>query len=153
MRNVTESELLQIACDVRTAISKAVQEGEMIEMHQFPTGCCAYASNLLQRYFAEKGIHTYYISGTNGFGQLGESHAWLETEDGTVIDITGDQYKNKKLQFEDPVYVGVRENGFHDKFVLDEPVLYYWDEDCFGVHNKDEIRYNCLLKYLPQEKR
>lgn len=39
-----------------------------------------------------------------------------------MIDITGDQYKNKKLKFTEPVYNGPRADGFHDKFELDEPL-------------------------------
>ena len=84
-----------------------------------------YASDLLQRYLIEQyGFFTWYMSGRYGYGWDAESHAWLETEDRLVIDITGDQYDFKKMKFTEPVYIGSRTDGFHDKFELDESVEY-----------------------------
>lgn len=90
------------------------------------------------------------MSGEFEFGEDGESHAWLETQDhSTVIDITGDQYKYKRLKFTEPVYVGTRDNGFHDKFKLHEPVAYCRGEDPFGGRNRDfDRRYETVLRYL-----
>ena len=102
-------DLFEIASAFRTAIEEAVRAGEIVEMINFPKGCCSYASDLLQRYLIERyDISTLYMSGRYGYGWDGESHAWLETQDGFVIDITGDQYKNKKLNFKIPVYIGPR---------------------------------------------
>ena len=90
----------------RNAIEEAVKAGEIKEMKGFPVGCCSYASDLLQRFFVEHNIFTWYVSGEYGDASTWESHAWLETQDGIVIDITGDKYKNKELNFTEPVYVG-----------------------------------------------
>lgn len=83
--------LYEIATVFRAAIEKALGAGELREMMSFPSGCCSYASDLLQRYLIERyDFFTWYMSGQYGYGWGGESHAWLETQEGTVIDITGD---------------------------------------------------------------
>lgn len=140
--------IYDIAFIFRTAIQKAVRAGEIREMATFPRGCCTYASDLLQRYLFEQGIFTWYISGKYGYGWRTESHAWLETEDGIVIDITGDQYSFKRLKFTEPVYVGTRIDGFHDKFILDEPVEYVVDDDPLGINREFNGRYEAVLRYI-----
>lgn len=146
-------DLFHIASAFRTAIEEAIRAGEIHEMATFPRGCCSYASNLLQRYLTEQyGIFTWYMSGRYGYGWDGESHAWLEMQDGTVIDITGDQYKYKKLKFSKPVYIGSRFNGFHDKFELNEPVTYSIVEGQFGRDQNFDRRYEAVLKHLKYRK-
>lgn len=128
-----------------------MEAGEIREMRSFPCGCCSYASDLLQRYLIEQYEYlTWYMSGEFGYGEDGESHAWLETQDhSVVIDITGDQYKWKKLRFTEPVYVGTRFDGFHDKFQLHDPVAYSRTEDPFSGRNRDfDRRYEAVLRYL-----
>ncbi len=142
-------ELLKIASAFRTAIEEAVRAGEIREMYTFPCGCCTYASDLLQRYLTEQyDFFTWYMSGRYGNGWKGEGHAWLETADGVVIDITGDQYANKRLQFTVPVYVGSRFDGFHDKFELDKPVGYSKTEDPFDRNREFDRRYETVMLHL-----
>ena len=89
------------------------------------------------------------MSGEYGYGENGESHAWLETYDhDLVIDITGDQYKYKKLRFEEPVYIGTRADGFHDKFKLHEPTPYTIYNDPFDGNRDFDRRYEAVLKYV-----
>ena len=142
-------DLFKIALSFRIAIEKAVRTGEIQEMISFPRGCCSYASDLLQRYLIEQyGVFTWYMSGRYGYGWDGKSHAWLETQDGTVIDITGDQYKYKKLKFTEPVYIGSRNDGFHNKFELDEPLPYARDEDPFSRNQDFDRRYKVVLQSM-----
>ena len=142
-------DIYKIASAFRMAIEDAVSAGEIREMKSFPTGCCSYASNLLQRYLLEHhNLFTWYISGRHEYGWNGESHAWLETQDGTVIDITGDQYMNKKWNYTKPVYVGPRADGFHDQFELDTPITYFRDEDLFDRNQELDQRYETVLKHL-----
>ena len=103
---------------------------------------------LSRHYLYENGIITFYVSGSYGYGwDNSESHTWLETENKTVIDITGDQYRNKKLRFTEPVYVGTRNNGFHDQFNLDDPVPYQkWEP--YGIGKKKEEMYYAILRHL-----
>ena len=144
------SDLYEIVSAFRTAIEEAVRAGEIREMASFPCGCCSYASDLLQRYLIEQyGIFTWYMSGRYGYGWEGESHAWLETHDhGLVIDITGDQYRCKKLKFTEAVYIGSRNDGFHDKFELDEPVAYSKSEDPFDRNRDFDRRYEVVTRQL-----
>lgn len=144
-------DLYEIATKFRKAISEAVNAGEIKEMQSFPRGCCSYASDLLQRYLIEQyDFFTWYMSGEFGYGWNAESHAWLETQDGIVIDITGDQYKHKKLKFTEPVYVGTRNDGFHDKFQLHKPVAYSFVDDPFK-QNEFDCRYKAIIKRIPKE--
>ena len=138
--------LFEMASSFRKAIEDAIDSGNLHEVNflGFPVGCCTYASDLLQRYLFENGIVTIQMSGEYGNGWTGESHAWLETLDGIVIDITGDQYKNKSLKFTIPVYVGTRFDGFHNRFVLNEPYEY----DPYRQDRSFENRYNTVLDYL-----
>lgn len=141
--------LFEIASAFRTAIVEAVRAGEIRKMATFPRGCCSFASDLLQRYLIEQyGIFTWYVSGQLGCGWDGESHGWLETQDGTVIDITGDQYKYEKLNFTEPIYVGSRADGFHDQFNLYEPVAYSRDNNPFGREREFDKRYETVMKHL-----
>lgn len=145
-------DLYIIASSFRTAIEKAVRAGKLKEMITFPRGCCGLASELLQQYLFELNIFTWYISGRCGYGWDGESHAWLETKNGTVIDITGDQYQNKKLNFTIPVYIGPRTDGFHDKFELDKPIAFHYDNDPLGQKQRLSIRYETVMSYMMQER-
>ena len=141
--------LFEIATAFRAALEEAVRAGELRELKSFPRGCCSYASDLLQRYLIEQyGFFTWYMSGRYGYGWDAESHAWLETKVGIVIDITGDQYALKKLKFTIPVYIGPRADGFHDKFELDEPVTYSRSEDPFGRNREFDRRYEAVIRHL-----
>ena len=143
-------DLYSIALLFRKAIETAIEAGDITysNMLRFPEGCCGFTSDLLQRYLYENGIITFYVSGSYGYAwDNSESHTWLETENKTVIDITGDQYRNKKLRFTEPVYVGTRNNGFHDQFNLDDPVPYQkWEP--YGIGKKKEEMYYAILRHL-----
>ena len=144
-------DLYEVALAFRGAIEEAVRCGELSEMSTFPRGCCGYASDLLQRYFFEHKIFTWYMSGQYGYGWNGVNHAWLETQDGTVIDITGDQFVDKTPRFSAPVYVGVRKNGFHDKFILDRPIGYQFSNHPLEKDVKLDKRYETVLRHMNVE--
>lgn len=141
-------DLYRIASTFRTAIEEAVRCGEIKETATFPYGCCGFASDLLQRFLFEKHIFTWYVSGRYGYGWSGESHAWLETRDGTVVDITGDQYKHKKPCFNEPVYVGERSDGFHDQFDLDPPVAYQFGDNPIEWDQDFDCRYRLVMRHM-----
>lgn len=141
-----KTKLFEMSSSFRKAMEDAIDSGNLhdVNLLGFPNGCCTYASDLLQRYLFENGIVTIQMSGEYGNGWTAESHAWLETLDGIVIDITGDQYKNKSLKFTIPVYVGTRFDGFHDRFDLHEPDEY----DPYRQDQSFEKCYNIILNYL-----
>ena len=106
----------------RKAIDQAVADGcfsSKDRMSGFPVCCCDDACDLLGMYLKACNIFTRQVVGTyrgnNSENVL--SHAWLLTDEGTIIDITGDQFRNKKelLNYNKPVYVG-KEDPFHQKF-------------------------------------
>lgn len=141
-------DLYREASAFRKAIKTSIKCGDITEtnLRQFPFGCCGYASDLLQRYLFEIGVSTLYYSGQYGYGWTAENHAWLETSNGIVIDITGDQFKDKVPYFACPVYVGPRENGFHDQFVLKKPIYYH--EDPCANKKWFETSYNAILRHM-----
>lgn len=109
--------LLDIASAFRAVFKEAKICGEVLEMASFPRRCCSFVSDLFQLYLLEKyDVFTWYMSGQYEYGWNGESHAWLETQDHRlIIDLTGDQYTNKKLKFTETVYIGHREDGPHNR--------------------------------------
>lgn len=141
-----------LANDFRKAIDCALEAGELHRtvIASFPRGCCGYTSDLLQRFLYENGIETLYVSGTyrnNSTNDL-QSHAWLELSDGTIVDITGDQFRHKPypLQNDCPVYCD-KPNGFYKRFELDPPC------QCEGSFSKDVLRkeqdaYDIICKFL-----
>ncbi|MBQ8178345.1 MAG: hypothetical protein IJ033_04045 [Clostridia bacterium] len=92
---------------------------------RFPNGCCDDACDLLGKYLLGKGIHTVQIQGTfrDGDPEHTTGHAWLQLDDGIIIDITGDQFRYDELflKFNQPVYVG-EISVFHSLFEIDRTV-------------------------------
>lgn len=149
--NEIEVLLYNYALSFRRAIISAISSGEIKDslIRDFPRGCCSVASDLLQRYLFEKGIKTYCVFAQYGCGWDGESHSWLQTDDGIVIDITGDQYRfNKNISFTTPVYVGTIEDGFHDLFDITDRVEYKENRDPFINETKNDVLYKEILKFL-----
>jgi hypothetical protein len=82
-------------------------------------GCCGDASDFLAQYLSENGIQTMSVFGTydiDGFDRK-YPHAWLQINNGIIIDITGDQFSGNPdlLCFDEPCYVGY-ETNFHQLF-------------------------------------
>lgn len=129
-------ELYDIAVCFREAINEALKDGwasRIWLLRSFPVGCCTYASDLLQRYLIEHGVYARNVSGDYRRGRVVESHSWLETEDGTVIDITVDQYRggNLPVRSDGQVYVGERDE-FHKLFEPLRVCEYSLDSDPLG---------------------
>lgn len=141
-----------LAIDFRKAIDRALKAGELHRtvIASFPRGCCGYTSDLLQRFLDENGIKTLYVSGTyrNYSTNDSQSHAWLELSDGTIADITGDQFRFEPypLQNDCPVYCD-KPNRFYRRFELAPPC------QCNGTYSMDIERkekeaYDIICKYL-----
>lgn len=117
--------LERLTAKFREAIDLALKAGEFngdSVYCRFPFFCCGDTSFLLAWYLLNNGIKTFYVSGmyhgeTNGDWQ---SHAWLTTYmtcKCTIIDITGDQFRNNStfLNYDKSVYVGEWDD-FHKLF-------------------------------------
>lgn len=141
-----------LASDFRMAIERALESDKLIytAIAPFPSGCCGYTSDLLQRYLAEKGVATRYVSGTYRDYSTNDSrsHAWLELIDGTIVDITGDQFRFElyPLQNGCPVYCD-KPNDFYSRFQLEPPCEH---EGSFSkdVLRKEQEAYDIICKFL-----
>lgn len=98
----------------REAIDIAKEDGRFIHLYpfnRFPNDCCEHASDLLAQYLFEKGVKTEQVNGSLEFDETWH-HVWLLTEDGIVIDITGDQFIGKISELkENPKSVYIGEEG------------------------------------------
>lgn len=110
----------------RNAINIAKDVGEFdddFSFYRFPHGCCGDTSCLLGQYLLENDIKTYYVYGTYRNGRFGnfQSHAWLQTTEQTIIDITGDQFRTNSefFYYDIPVYIGMKDR-FHRLFEVEE---------------------------------
>ena len=121
-----------LATKFRTAMEKTTFSDP--ELKSFPRGACGPTTILLSQFLMEHGIKgmTYYC----GLHLLikenkTQSHAWIDL-DGLIIDITGDQFKDKAEYgfFDIPVYVGQMDQ-FHSLFheMQTHPLRGYMDYD------------------------
>ena len=126
------NEIYKLADRFRVAIDQALTAGDFDDdpdFRGFPTGRCGYTSELLAKWLHENGLETLYMSGQHGYGWDSQNHAWLETYDGLVIDITRDQFKHRRgvLYSNDKVYVG-EQDSLRNAFRLDSPVQGYQEK-------------------------
>lgn len=103
----------------RKAIDIAFAEGEFRNhppFSRFPKDCCDFACDLLGQFLLENGIETHQVNGTCKTDMTWH-HAWLLTDDGIAIDITGDQFIGRLVSAGEilPTYVG-SENKIHMLF-------------------------------------
>lgn len=149
----SQAELVwDLAKDFRKAIERALEADELYRtvIASFPSGCCGYTSDLLRKYLAAKGIATRYVSGTYRKYSTNDtqSHAWLELTDGTIVDITGDQFRNKPypLRNDCSVYCG-KPNKFYKLFELAPPC--HCEDTCsVDIERKEKLAYDIICKYL-----
>lgn len=149
-------DIIRLATEFRIAILKAKDNGEFLGdgfIERFPEGNCGIVCDLLGRYFIEQAsVRSWYTS-----GQIGsESHAWLTLENGDIVDITGDQYKNRSgsLYYNLSVYVGEMD-AFHSQFRLNGDLKEInpndWTPDFLGETGMQQYKrnaYEIILKYI-----
>ncbi len=105
----------------RLALDTAWEDGmfrKLYPFNNFPNDCCGHTCDLLSQYLLEHGIETKQVNGTY-INDNQWHHVWLITENGIVIDITGDQFIGKLVTEEevDIVHVG-EENAIHKLFCI-----------------------------------
>lgn len=113
------AEIKQLAKQFRKAIEMAFDEGQFRNhppFVRFPKDCCDFACDLLGQFLHENGIETYQINGACK-SNMSWHHVWLSTDDGVVIDITGDQFIGELVSADEvsPTHVG-SENKVHKLF-------------------------------------
>lgn len=155
---MNQRNIIELASSFRQAIERAQSAGEFnkdISFGVFPRRCCGDTSCLLGHFLLKNGIQTRYVCG-NYYGddcEYGQSHAWLELPNGTIIDITADQFKNKPIFLNNSrdVYVGKR-NSFYQLFEVDErrdihDTVYLSELGEFCYPRLISI-YNTILRYM-----
>lgn len=148
-----------LVSEFRDAIEKAKKEGDFISDYRFvkfPTGCCGITSELLAKYLWDNEIRIklYYVNGTYYNNTLDKpAHAWLKTEYGNIIDITGDQFKDYPLpfNFKERIYIGPQVD-FYDFFELhEETILCNYDSlndlSSRGYLSRQRL-YEIILKHI-----
>ena len=149
----------KLASEFRTAIEMAKKEGEFeadFIFSRFPRGCCGDVSSLLGQYLLENNIKSNYVCGNRYFKNQEEgmqSHAWLVV-DRMIVDITGDQFSNKKsyYNYDKRVYVGTGDL-FHELFEVEDRNVreFYGIESYSAVCRQrlftlyEKIKKYCLL--------
>lgn len=109
--------VFELASTLRAAIEITPRTGTTLE--SFPFYSCGVATALLCEYLLQHGIKSRYHCGECYYGpeMKYQTHAWTVLENGIIVDITGDQFKEKAefLNNDIPVYVGPT-NSFYDLF-------------------------------------
>ena len=147
----------------RDTIDIAKENGEFKTINpffNFPIDCCDHTCDLLGQYLLERGIITHQVNCVSKYDESWH-HVWLETNDGILIDITGDQFIGRISQLkETPKAVYVGEKGqIHNIFCMNREIesnTNFIDKNQFttfnGVPNprqKTLIQlYKIISKYL-----
>lgn len=143
----------------RRAIDIAIDNRELImyPFYRFPDNCCDMTCDLLSQYFIENGIQTMHINGVH-VDDCQWHHVWLQTMDGIVVDITADQFSERKKMPSDipAVYVG-GEGAIHKIFCKNRQIEGPTDFeksicDSLGIPNKCKqdlfTAYTIIKRYL-----
>ena len=151
-----EEKIRQLSTEFRCAIEEAQKQGEFEKdflFSRFPRGCCGDTCILLGQFLLMNGIDSWYVCG-NYYGANGsfQSHAWLNVGDELIVDITGDQFRNKTifLKYNIPVYIG-QVDSFHKLFVVERrnvrksAPLSSWD--CIDPNRLPDL-YQRICKYI-----
>lgn len=135
--DVREIEVL--ANDFRLAADKASDWGAFGSQYpfsNFPKDCCDDMCDLFGQLLLEKEVAVFKIYGMYRYDNWEHqySHVWIQLEDGIVVDLTGDQYKNNSimLNYDTPCHVG-EENDLYRLFSKDERRIEpYYGINCYG---------------------
>ncbi|MGL5331147.1 MAG: hypothetical protein ACRDD7_17925 [Peptostreptococcaceae bacterium] len=145
------NDIKRLVRQFRDAIDVARDIGDFdndFSFNKFPRGCCGDTSDLLAQFLLENQIRTYYVYGM----YRGQSHAWLLTDNKTIIDITGDQFKDNSdfLNYDKSVYVGT-EDDLHRLFkVENRNIRENSGLDVLGSMCEPRLNelYNKIIKYI-----
>lgn len=156
MINRSLDQIKDMADSFRRGIEKSLGELRAVDLkfYKFPIGCCGDASELLANYFLINGIQSTYCFGTK-YGEDDydkQSHAWLELENGLIVDITTDQFKGKidyPQEYAIPCYVGIM-TPLHNLFEVrnSDCKPFYGFEDYYDTETE---RLNCLYEIISKK--
>ena len=120
------TEIAQLAQRFRCAIDAGFEWGvfgDEFPFSNFPHECCDDVCDLFGELLLENEVGFQKVFGIYRYNNWDKKypHVWLQLNDGTVIDLTGDQYKDNPimLNFDIPCYVG-QLNRLHRLFPENE---------------------------------
>lgn len=123
---MTIEDIAQMARDFRKAIDDGLEWGVFgneFPFSNFPHECCDDTSDLFGELLLQNGVYVTKVLGMYRYNNWDKqySHVWLQLEDGTIIDLTGDQYKGNSimLNYSECCYIG-KPDLFHRRFPPDE---------------------------------
>lgn len=151
-------EIKALANEYRTALDRAFQSGafgQEYPFNHFPRDCCDDVCDLFGQMLFEQGIAVLKVFGMYRYDNWNHkySHTWLQLEGGTVIDLTGDQYKKDPIMenYNIPCYVG-KPNQLHQLFRKELRC-----EPFYGINNYPETAtprlwtlYDIILSFFEQ---
>lgn len=135
-------EIQEIAIRFRQAAEGAFEYGAFGQDYpfsDFPHECCDDMCDLFGQLLFEKEVPVFKVHGMYRYDNWDNqySHVWLELEDSTIIDLTGDQYKDdpNMLNYDIPCYIG-KGNCLYDLFPKEEQRSFpYYGIDNYGDDN------------------
>lgn len=144
--SINRDELYEIVLKFRNAIDDILDLGGFYPnflLNSFPSGCCDITSDFLHKYLLDNfDISTKQVSGYCKV--IDCRHCWLQTEDGIIIDITGNQYVKLNLS---KCYVD-KANKIYESFKDLE--YYYYNRDIFddnGLLVKSRFEMKKIMAY------
>ena len=140
-------EIQSRAFEFRHAAETAFEYGAFgleYPFNNFPYECCDDMCDLFGQLLFEKAVPIFKVHGIYRYDNWNNqySHVWLSLEDGIVIDLTGDQYKDNSimLNYNVPCYVG-KGNCLYDLFPKDEQKTYPY----YGIDNYNDEKTRIRL--------
>jgi len=127
--------------------------GQDYPFSNFPHECCDDMCDLLGQFLIEKGLVIFKVHGTYRMDCWANqySHVWLILEDGMIIDLTGDQYKNdpNMLNYDIPCYMGKKNNLYNLFSEEQETYPYHGIDDYSDVETRKRLwrLYNIILSF------
>lgn len=119
-------EIEQLAQRFRRAIDDAFEWGvfgDEYPFSKFPHDCCDDVCDLFGELLLKNNVCFTKVFGFYRYNNWDKQypHVWLQLNNGTVIDLTADQYKDNPimLNYNNPCYVG-KPNRLHKLFPKDE---------------------------------
>lgn len=88
--------LIKAIYNFRKAIENACDDRELTfyPFYMFPKNCCDMTSELLAQFLYDMELDTVMIIGS--CYEKNEHHVWLEAANNMIIDITADQFNNRR---------------------------------------------------------
>lgn len=130
------NEIRELACVFRLAVDNACNHNVFKEypFNRFPNECCDDICDIFGQILLENDVSVCKVHGIFRYDNWEHKypHVWLQLEDETIIDLTGDQYSDNPimLNYNIPCFIG-KPTELHKLFVNDDLQIYPF----YGIDN------------------